>query len=382
MSARRGWSTAVIATAVLLSALLVLGELPPGSFALGVSAIGLLVAGWFVLGLRRVDDPQGSPSLVAVTVLAVGLGVAAYPTLAIMQVIGYPIAWMFMPTFRRGVAANLALALAVTLGYLVSLGTTLDDLRQIAITVTLSLAFSMAMGFWIARIMTLGEERGRLLSELEGAQDQIAALHRDAGATAEREHLARELHDTIAQDLTGLVMLAQRARRELGDSETLRIIEENARATLAETRALVASGAALGDESTDLASALHRLAERFSRETGVEVSSNVAAELSLDRDAEVVVLRCVQEALGNARKHARASRISVVVAATEDDPQRVRIEIADDGIGFDPDSAHTGFGLSGLTDRLALVQGTLTVQSAPGSGTTLVAELPSAGVTA
>ncbi|OYX55282.1 MAG: hypothetical protein B7Y93_04890, partial [Micrococcales bacterium 32-70-13] len=103
---------------------------------------------------------------------------------------------------------------------------------------------------------------------------------------------------------------------------------------------------------------------------------------ALDRETEVVVLRCVQEALGNARKHARASRIAIAVTAPEGDRHRVRVEITDDGIGFDPASARDGFGLSGMTDRLALVHGTLEVRSAAGAGTTLVAELPAAGVTA
>ncbi|MBX9472452.1 sensor histidine kinase [Microcella sp.] len=382
MTARRVWSAAVLGMAVLLGVMLVITANDAVDAVLGGAGIALLVAGWFSLGLPRVDDPRGAPVFVAAVAVAVTLMVAASPTLAISQGIAYPIAWVFCSSIRRAVVQNIVISAGVTLGFLVSLGTTPDALLQTAFTMVISLGFSLAMGFWIAHMTELGDRNGRLLAELQGAQSQIEALHREAGATAEREHFARELHDTIAQDLTGLVMLAQRARRELGDSETLRIIEENARATLAETRALVASSAALGDDTTDLASALHRLAERFSRETGVEVTCTVAAELALDRETEVVVLRCVQEALGNARKHARASRIAITVTAPEGDTHRVRVEITDDGIGFDPTTARDGFGLSGMTDRLALVHGTMSVQSSPGAGTTLVAELPAAGVTA
>ncbi|MDO9591347.1 MAG: histidine kinase, partial [Microcella sp.] len=306
MSARRGWSTAVMGTAVLLAVFLAVAGLPLWRVGLGAGALAIVIAGWFTFGIARADDPRGSPAFVAVTILAVGLATSVYPSLAILQALAYPVAWMFMPTFRRAVLANLLVALAVTLGLIVSLGTELESLARTALTVGISLAFSLAMGCWIGRMMALGDERGRLLAELQGAQTRIAALNRDAGATADREHLARELHDTIAQDLTGLVMLAQRARRELGDVETLRMIEENARATLAETRALVASSAALGENETDLTAALHRLAARFSRETGVDVECEVTEAPALNRDAEVVVLRCVQEALGNARKHARA----------------------------------------------------------------------------
>ncbi len=371
----------MLGMAAMLGVLLVITGESPADAVLGGIGIALLVSAWFTLGLPRLDDPRGAPVFVAVVAVAATLMVAASPTLAIVQGIAYPIAWVFCSSVRRAVVQNVVIAVGVTIGFFVSLGVTPDALLQTAFTMVISLGFSLAMGFWIAHMSELGERNGRLLAELQGAQSQIATLHREAGATAEREHLARELHDTIAQDLTGLVMLAQRARRELGDVETLRIIEENARATLAETRALVAAGAALGDETTDLASALHRLAERFSRETGVEVTCDLDAGLALDRETEVVVLRCVQEALGNARKHARASRITIVVSAA-DAGGRVRVEVTDDGIGFDPASARDGFGLSGMTDRLALVHGTLTVQSAPGSGTTLVAELPAAEVTA
>ncbi len=381
MRVSRWWDAAVLGTAVLLAVVLLTLTDTPWRITTGLVGLALLVVAWIALGRRGPESPS-APAFVVAVVIIVGIVVSAYPTLAIVQVVAYPIAWVYSPTVRRAVVQNVAVGLAVGIGFLISLGVGVDNLLQTAFTVTLSLGFSLAMGFWISRMTELGEERGRLLAELQGAQSQIAALHRDAGATAEREHLARELHDTIAQDLTGLVMLAQRAQRELGNAETLRMIEENARDVLAETRALVAAGAAVGDAEADLSSALHRLADRFSRETGVEVTCVVDVELTLSRDVEVVVLRCVQEALGNARKHARATRVAVSVGATPDDPPRVRVEVTDDGLGFEPATARDGFGLAGMTDRLALVHGTLAVHSSPGSGTTLVAELPAAGVPA
>ena len=376
MTAARWWSTAVLGTVALLAVFLVLAGLPSWRLALGITGLGMLVLGWFVFGYSRADDPRGSPALVVVTIIAVGIAVTAYPTMAILQALGYPIVWMFTPTFWRGVVGNVALALAVGVGFLVSLGTEPNDLAQTGLTVGISLTFSLAMGIWINRMMTLGEERGRLLAELQGAQEQIAALHRDAGAAAEREHLARELHDTIAQDLTGLVMLAQRARREAGsDVGTLDLIEDNARGVLAETRALVAAGARVDSadqEGLDLLGALRRVAERFARETGIEVRVQGPQKLRLPRDLEVVVLRCAQEALANARKHARASHIAVGLSVGDG---HVRVTVSDDGIGFEPDSAPDGFGLTGMRDRLALVDGELTVTSAPHSGTTIVADV-------
>jgi len=382
MTAAAWWAVAVIGMSTMMVALLLVSEPSTLELTLGLVGTGVLVLGWFTLGAQRAATEDPSAALIAVMVVATGLVVSAAPSLAIVQAIVYPMAWVFSRTLRAAVTANVALSAAVTVGFVVSLGFSPSALVQTALTVALSLGFSLAMGFWINRMSALGEERGRLLAELQGAQSQIAALHREAGATAEREHLARELHDTIAQDLTGLVMLAQRAQRERGNPETLALIEESARSVLADTRALVAAGAAVGEPGEGLAATLDRLAARFERETGVQVECAVQPDLSLSRDVDVVVLRCVQEALGNARKHARASRISIEVDRAADSDDRVRVSVTDDGIGFDPITADNGFGLAGLTERLALVRGELSVQSAPGAGTTLTAVLPTGKVTA
>lgn len=382
MTAAAWWALAVIGMSTVLAAILLASDPTATDLVLGFSGIALLVLGWFVFGHPRAATEDSSTALIVVVAVAAGLAVAGAPSLAIVQAVVYPMAWVFCGSIRRAIVNNLIVAVGVTIGFLVSLGIEPQQLSTTALTMTLSLGFSIAMGLWISRTTALGEERGRLLAELQGAQSEIAALNRDAGAGAERERLARELHDTIAQDLTGLVMLAQRARRERGtNSETLKLLEESARGALAETRALVAGAAAVtgvapdGSPATDvdLVGALERLADRFSRETGVAVGVTASRTPALGRDAEVVVLRCAQEALANARKHARASRVSIVL---EEVDGRARLTVSDDGTGFDPASAGSGFGLPGMADRLALVHGSLRVDSAPGRGATLVAEVP------
>ncbi|MBB5618328.1 sensor histidine kinase [Microcella frigidaquae] len=378
MTARRWWWVAVLGMAALAGALAVLSLQTPWRLALALTGIGMLIASWALWGDRRVMAGETSVAVILGVALAAGTATAGFASLAILQAIAYPIAWVFSSRLRDALLANLAVALAVGVGFAASIGTEPDDLRQIVFTQSLALGFSLAMGFWISRMTELGEERGRLLVELQGAQEQIAALNREAGAAAEGERLARELHDTIAQDLTGLVMLAQRARREAAAPDgTLAMIEEGARAALGETRALVAAGAALDTDGLGLDGALQRLAERFERETGVAVSLAIDEGVALSRDAEVVVLRCAQEALSNARKHARARQVVLDVGIAEGGPERrIRLTVSDDGIGFDPDSAPAGFGLSGMNERLALVGGTLRATSAPGAGTVIVAELP------
>jgi signal transduction histidine kinase len=197
-------------------------------------------------------------------------------------------------------------------------------------------------------------------------------VSREAGATAERSRLAREVHDTIAQTLTSIVMLAERARRD-GSADTIALIEEAARDALSEARALVVVESPATTPSGSLAQALHRLGERFQRETGVMVNVE-ASECNVPRDIQVVLLRCAQEGLANVRKHAAAGAASVVLAIDEDATLTVR----DDGRGMREATIDesAGFGLSGMRDRVALVGGTLGVTDATPSGTTLTVHIP------
>src|SRR5690606_31207172 len=141
--------------------------------------------------------------------------------------------------------ANIMLALVVGVGFLFSRPLDSIELVEIGFTVLLTLTFSIAFGLWITHIATLSDERQLLLNRLQSAQAALEAASRDAGVTSERERLAREIHDTIAQDLTGMVMLAQRARQETdatARAAQLAQLEQTAREALTETRALVADG--------------------------------------------------------------------------------------------------------------------------------------------
>ena len=377
------WHVAVLVTVGVITALLFVEHASAIELIGALCSEALLVAGWFTLG-RLADCAGGwySVGLIAVVVIACGVGTGFAPLLATLQCVAYPLVWFFAGSMRRALVSNILLVAAVGVGFLFSLGTTPAALEQTAVTCGLSLGLSLGLGLWFSRVYDTIDERQRLIDQLESAQDQVASLSRIAGAADERERLAREIHDTIAQDLTGLVLTAQRGLRELKAGNTvavekqLNVLEENARHSLTETRALVASGAAAGVDGGGLATALRRLAERFERETGIVVTVVADDTASLDRDREVVLLRCAQEALANVRKHSSAAAAALTLALQDDE---IVLSVADDGAGFDPAAASAGFGLAGLRKRLTLVRGNLAVSAAPGSGTTLVATLPAAG---
>lgn len=368
-----GIALAVVSTVVIVS----LTRPTPTDWIAAAVALAVLVVGWIAAGRGAIEGDARSVVFSFVLVLVTGVLVAVSPILAIAQTIAYPLVWLLAGRTRIAVAFNVAVAAAVAVGFLISTGTDTGSLISTALTVSLSLIFSLALGFWITRIAHLSEERRALVDTLTATQDELAVLHRDSGVTSERERLARELHDTIAQTLAGLVLLGQRSRRELAagtlTDETLELIESGARDALAETRSLVA-GSAPVELNAGIAAALTRLGERFSRETGIAVtsSSQIDPAAPLGRDTEVVLLRFAQEGLANVRKHAeaRAAHLELTV-----DADGATLTLTDDGHGFDPSATTGGFGLSGLRDRLGLVGGSLTIDGTAGA-TTLTARLP------
>jgi signal transduction histidine kinase len=369
-----GIALAVISVLIIVAAT----EPAPRDWIVSGAALLLLAVGWVVAGRDARDGDARSVAFSIILVVITGALVSVAPVLAICQTFVYPLVWMLARTTRLAVAFNVAVAAAVGIGFVISLGTSRDALISTAISAVLSLAFSLALGFWITRIAHVGEERRVLLETLTAAQDELAVLHRDAGITSERERLARELHDTIAQSLAGLVLLSQRSRRELAAGElsdgTLELIESGARDALAETRSLVA-GSAPVELSAGIVAALTRLAQRFERETGIAVSVDAGTLGELGRDTEVVLLRCAQEGLANVRKHAAAASARLELGVADG---TAVIRVVDDGAGFDPGAASSGFGLAGLRDRLALVGGTLQVDGTAGA-TALTARLPLTG---
>lgn len=381
MREMRLWHIGVVATTVVLSGIVFAAQGITPRSVLGFAVMAVFLAGWFSFGWRFSRDPRAAVVLLAMCLVLAPLAVWASPTYLTMQTILYPLIWSAIHSLRIAIVVNSIFAALLGIGFYFALGGGTFALWQALGIQAFSLAFSISLGLWITAIERRGAEKQALLDELQAAQLQLATLSRDAGVTSERERLAREIHDTIAQDLTGLVLIAQRASRELaaGDTaaatEQLAVLEDGARTALAETRALVASSAPPALDGNGIAAALERLGERFERETSMLVEVTTDVEVAIDRDLEVVLLRCAQEGLANVRKHSGASRASIRLVLTASERS---LRIADNGAGFDLAAARDGYGLSGMRERLTLVGGTLDVQSGE-DGTTLLITLPREG---
>jgi signal transduction histidine kinase len=188
----------------------------------------------------------------------------------------------------------------------------------------------------------------------------------------ERRRVARDLHDTVGQTLTGLSLAAAAGRVEqvkaLADAlgRELHEVAVRLRPTVL--------------DDVGLAAAARVLAEAWGRQTGVAVQFQAIglAAGRLPPEVETALYRAVQEALTNAAKHAGARNVSVVLGRRNGEAVAV---VEDDGAGFDPGAARPpgkrgGLGLPGMRERVALLGGEVEVESEPGRGTTVIARIP------
>ncbi len=195
------------------------------------------------------------------------------------------------------------------------------------------------------------------------------------GQEIERRRLARELHDETGQALTS-VLLGLKAVENAEDKQAaLAELRELVVATLQDVRRLAVELRPKALDDFGLVPALERLVETFVEATGIAV--DFESQLGDDRlpsEVETTLYRIVQESLTNIAKHAGARRVSVLLVLRGGAATAL---VEDDGHGFDAeDELRGGIGLAGMRERLALLDGRLTIESKRGTGTSLVAEVP------
>jgi signal transduction histidine kinase len=193
----------------------------------------------------------------------------------------------------------------------------------------------------------------------------------------ERKRLARELHDETGQALTS-ILLGLKSVEDAPDDERMRAavgeLRELVRSTLQDVRQLAVELRPTALDDFGLVAALQRLVATFSESTGVQVDFESALDDRLPPDVETALYRIVQECMTNIVKHARAGRVSILIARR---PSSVLTVVEDDGVGFDVDRVRDGaVGLVGMRERIGLLGGRLVIESRPEAGTTLSVEVP------
>ncbi len=284
-----------------------------------------------------------------------------------------PQAFMLLPP-RWALGAVLTLNISPAVRFLVRPDLDLTGVLTFIATSAMSLTVALVFGPWITRIIHQSADRADLIDELSASRAEIERLSRERGALAERERLAGEIHDTLAQGFTSIIMLIQAAEAQADPSRHLALAVRTARENLEEARGLIAALSPAPLDGSTLDEALRRITARLGEELGMPASfATEGASRALPPGIEVVLIRAAQEGLANVRKHAAASSAGVRLEYGE---HEVVLRVRDDGSGFGGPATTTGYGLRAMRSRVEQAGGTLEVDSAPGCGTELTVRLP------
>jgi signal transduction histidine kinase len=258
------------------------------------------------------------------------------------------------------------------------LGATLGPLTGAAVAV--------AVGLGYRALLREAAERQNLISDLLATRAELAATARDAGTLAERQRLAREIHDTVAQGLSSIQLLLHAAEPTVSDPaalEHLVLARETAGANLQETRRFIRELTPPALDTQTLPGALARLAQSVERAAAgsgrpTTVSLHVTGDaVALPMSLETTLLRIAQSSLANVAQHAGADRAEVTLSYMTDE---VALDIVDDGRGFTvPDATEhrpDSFGLVAIRQRVGQLGGSFVLESAPGQGTAVAVTFP------
>ena len=231
----------------------------------------------------------------------------------------------------------------------------------------------------LAEVREANQRLEATLAENAGLHEQLLTQAREAGILDERQRMAGEIHDTLAQGLTGIITQLQAAEQASGDHAGWRrhvsAATRLARESLSEARRSVDALRPESLETGRLSDALAGVAERWSALHAIAVQVTTTGTVRPVRpDAEFALLRAAQEALANVAKHARATRVGLTLSYMDDE---VALDVRDDGRGFDGSAGSAGgFGLAAMRQRIEGLSGTLQVESEPGGGTAISACVP------
>ncbi|TWD83943.1 signal transduction histidine kinase [Kribbella amoyensis] len=270
-------------------------------------------------------------------------------------------------------------------------------LGELVASFLVALLVASATGLLFSAISRQSEQRRLLITELRRTTAELAELAeenarlqaelltsaREAGTLAERQRMAREIHDTVAQGLTGILTQLEAAEESPADPSTqarLTTIRTLARDNLSEVRRSIHALRPAPLADARLSAALDEVVAKWSRTNAIAAEFHLTGEARpLHPEVENTLLRVAQEGLANVAKHARATWVGLTLSYMED---VVALDLRDNGTGFVLPAAPVesrpagGFGLVAMRQRVARLAGTLEVETGPGQGTALSATIP------
>lgn len=352
-----------VLTVALAVVVVVRAAVPGGSThpAPVIVLAGLFLAVYFAGGLLRGRPVAARLWLGGLTVL--WLALMPLTPEAIYLVFGLFFLYLHLLPRLWGLAAVIGATAVAVVGYGLHNGWSVAGV----IGPVFGAVVAIAIGLGYRALFREATDRQRLIDELLSTRATLAEQERTAGKLAERERLAQEIHDTVAQGLSSIQMLLHAAERDAPDHPALpqiRLARETAADNLAETRQLIAELTPAALEGQSLSEALERIARR-AEGPGLSTRTVVEGEpMRLPMPVEAALVRVAQGAVSNVVRHARADRMRITLTYSDD---AVHLDVVDDGIGIDPEVFGRGtFGLGAMRSRVEQQGGTMDVESEPG----------------
>lgn len=345
--------------------------------------LGTMWEGRFARGRAPFNPSYGAPWwLAAVTALWIGLVLHSQDFVWLL----FPLVFLFLHLLPR----VMGLIAVMVLWAVAAFGSVLlhpaDWGISSAIGPLIGVVFAVAAYYTYRALHSEVRHHQQVAEQLRTTREELALSEHQAGRLEERERLSREIHDTVAQGLSSILLVSRAAGNSLrqGDtaatSQQLKTIEEAAGDNLAEARRFVRNLAApsLGtDLPTALREVIRRVEDRqqaLGRPLAISLQLAGDARRELPETVATAVVRVCQEALTNVVKHAAADTVVVTLAVWD---LELTLDVFDDGTGFDPTAVGAdSYGLDGLSRRLTALSGNLAIESEPGEGTVLAVQIP------
>jgi signal transduction histidine kinase len=290
------------------------------------------------------------------------------------------LAGMFYPMIftRFPIHTAITLALMQTLGLYMLFVTTYAPQSWLSALffALIIVCAAILIGLFISSLIKQSIQRQALIDELTESRASIMRLEREAGKLAERQRLSREIHDTLAQQFTSIIMhlSAAKLKDESTYSEHFIQAEQTARDGLQEARRMVSSLHQTPQVEGSFIHQIEKSSARWSIENKTPVHLNITGEVvELPEPFNHALGRIHGEALHNIKKHACANQVDVTLSYMSD---TIIMDIVDDGVGFAPSHSYSGFGLTSMHERISELQGTLNIESEPKNGTRISVNLP------
>jgi signal transduction histidine kinase len=382
-------------TFLVLLAVALARSVRDGPVLAGGLLLGVLYAAGVVQATRR--RPRLGPARAWLALLTAGWAALALASPAFVW-LAFPLFFLYVHLLRLAWAVpGVVLLTAAAIGAVAWHGGGVRLAEVLGPSVGAAVATLMALAY--QTLYRESEQRRLLIDDLVRTRERLVRAESDAARLTERERLAREIHDTLAQGMSSIILLLRAAQRDLGtDRDTdrdairgtdrdairgtgrdavrgrLAEAEQAAAENLEEARNFVRALAPPVLERSSLTDALRRITESAAARSTSRIRFETSGEpLPLPTEHEVALVRIAQGALGNAAQHSGAANVRVTLTYLDD---TVVLDVYDDGRGFDPAAPATGYGLRAMRERARALGGTLTVESAEDEGTAVVAALP------